>query len=205
MTTDTERVLAVIIVCVESVSFGFFQTKRSQLPDLSGISKASQCQSSRNPNRHTRADARQPTARTDRATVPHEICTPAATQRSRRMVDKHTGSLQGPDPPPPLPNPTTLHRSGPPADFVHMTGRPHHGTCGVHLLKASAIHSHRPRDRRLDEVDDALMRGRFGRLGRLRATAIPSTPLLPSLCITLGAASASVSFSDTRAHLARDQ
>ena len=43
------------------------------------------------------------------------------------------------------------------------------------------------------------MRGRFGRLGRLRATAIPSTPLLPSLCITLGAASASVSFSDTRA------
>ena len=56
-----------------------------------------------------------------------------ATQRSRRMVDKHTGSLQGPDPPPPLPNPTTLHRSGPPADFVHMTGRPHHGTCGVQL------------------------------------------------------------------------
>jgi hypothetical protein len=48
----------------------------------------------------------------------------------------------------------------------------------------------------------ALMRGR---LGRLRATAISSAPLLPSLCITLGAVSASVSFSDLRAHLARDQ
>ena len=159
-----------------------FQTLRSQLPDLSGISKASQCQSSRNPNRHTRADARQPTARTDRATVPHEICTHAATQRSRRMVDKHTGGLQGPDPPPPLPNPTTLHRSGPPADFVHMTGRPHpwNVRCSA---RRHPQYSHRPRDRRLDEVDDAFMRGRFGRLsrlGRLRATATP--PLACPAC-----------------------
>ena len=74
-----------------------------------------------------------------------------------------------------------------------MTGRPPHGTCGVELLEASPIQSpsyHRLQDRRLDEVDAEFMRGRFGRLGRLRATAIPSAPLLPSLCITLGAASA---------------
>ena len=161
-------------------AFGFFQTKRSQLPDLSGISEArrhpsASRESSRNPNRNTHADARHGRQRAPTAPHYHTKFARTATQRSRRMVDKHTGSLQGPDPPPPLPNPTTLHRSGPPADFVHMTGRPHpwNVRCSA---RRHPQYSHRPRDRRLDEVDDAFMRGRFGRLsrlGRLRATATP--------------------------------
>ena len=156
--------------------------------------------------RDTRASAHRPPTATLPARNLH-----SHAQRSRRVARWTANTpavykVRTPRTPPP--NPTTLHRSEPPAEssFTALPAAPlMELAVTVELTKASPIlpqYSHRPRDRRLDEVDDALMRGRFG---RLRATAISSAPLLPSLCITLGAASASVSFSDTRAHLARDQ
>ena len=182
MTTDTERVLAVIIVCVESVSFGFFQTKRSQLPDLSGISKASQCQSSRNPtSTHARADARQPTARTDRATLTLEICTHCHAAVASHGGQTHQRSTRsGPPTATPQPDHVTSKRT---PCRLRSHDRP---PPSWNVLRCSARrhpqYSHRPRDRRLDEVDDAFMRGRFGRLGRLgrsRATATPPPPVQP--------------------------
>jgi hypothetical protein len=119
-----------------------------------------------------------PTAPHPQHYIPHEICTATRSGRVARWTNTHRGQTHrrstrsGPHATPQSDHVTS--KRGPPADFVHMTGRPHHGMCGEEPLKASAIQSPHLRDRRLDEVDDAYLTR--GRLGRLRATAIPSAP-----------------------------
>ncbi len=182
---------------------GFFQTKRSQLPDH-GISKA--VQSIESIVRHTRAHAdareRAAPAATDRATLPARNLH-ILPRTTHVAVATHGGQTH-----------RRSTRSGPPTS----TPQPDHVTskrtpCRLRSQDRPpprmerAVFSYCEGIRNTVTVHEtaALMRGRLGRLGRLRATAISSDPLQPSLCIPLGAVSASVLFSDTRAHLARDQ